>query len=58
MYTHEECVHRPDQSLRFFARRFPYLLPNVVGATLALLAVPLVLCFFPETLVTASPGET
>ena len=41
-----------------FARRFPYLLPNVVGATLALLAVPLVLGFFPETLVSASSGET
>lgn len=52
-------VHRPEQYLRFLARRFPYLLPNVVGATMALVATPLVLCFFPETLVSgASSGET
>lgn len=31
------------------ADRFPYLLPNVVGATLALIALPMVFFFLHET---------
>lgn len=37
--------------------RFPYLLPNVLGASLALLSVPLVFFFLPETLSKGNIGE-
>ena len=32
------------------SHRFPYLLPNALGASWALLSMPLVLLFVPETL--------
>lgn len=37
--------------------RFPYLLPDVSGASLALLSLPLVLCFLPETVPKGSTDE-